>query len=384
MRKKTIRWISLLMACIFMFIGNTAIVKADDFNFEAKAAILVENSTGEIIYEKNAHDKLPIASITKIMTLLLIMEALEQGKISLEDGVRVSEHASSMGGSQVYLAVGEEFNVEDLVKSIAIASANDASVAMAELIYGTEEMFVKNMNKRAQELGMKNTHFKDCTGLTDEGHYSTAYDIAIMSRELLKHEDIHKWLSIWIDHIRDGEFELVNTNRLVKFYEGCDGIKTGTTSAAKSCVAATAKKNSMRLIAVILGAPNSSARFKEATALLDYGFANYSTVRVVEKGDMLKRIKVLNSTMDHIDIKAQDDINLLINKGEEDSITKEIILPETLTAPIDKDTEIGNVIIKKGDKEIKRIDIICPQKIERAKFRDFFKKILSRWSSHKH
>ncbi|MGI6112832.1 MAG: D-alanyl-D-alanine carboxypeptidase family protein [Mahellales bacterium] len=384
MSKKVIRWIALLMASVLIFVGNIATVKADDFNFQAKAAILMENSTGEIIYEKNAHEKLPIASITKIMTLLLIMEALEQGKISLEDRVRVSEYASSMGGSQIYLSVGEEFTVDDLVKSIAVASANDASVAMAELIYGTEEMFVKNMNKRAKELGMKNTYFKDCTGLTDEGHYSTAYDIAIMSRELLKYEKIHKWLSIWIDHIRDGEFELVNTNRLVKFYEGCDGIKTGTTSAAKSCVAATAKKNSMRLIAVILGAPNSNTRFKEATALLDYGFTNYSTINILEKNDLLKRIKVINSTMDCIDIKVEDNISLLINKGEDDSITKDIILPKTLEAPVDKGAKIGDIIIKKGDKEIKTIEIKCPQQIERARFKDFFRKILRRWSSHKY
>jgi D-alanyl-D-alanine carboxypeptidase len=295
---KSKRLVCLLLVAAYMLIfyqmaicsekNNVPLVENIPFEVNAKAAVLMAANTGQYIFEKNSHDKLPIASITKIMTMLLIMEALYQKKITLDDVVTVSEHASSMGGSQVYLAEGEEFTVHDLLKAVAIHSANDASVALAEHIAGSENVFVTLMNEKAKELAMNNTYFLDCSGLTDEGHYSTANDIAIMARELItKYPSIYEYTTIKRDTFRSGTFGLDNTNHLIGKYRGMTGLKTGVTGAAGYCLAATASRDGMDLISVVLGVESNDMRFSEAAKILDYGFSNYEIVNIDKKGVVL-------------------------------------------------------------------------------------------------
>ena len=264
----------LLCFFILLFFPLSILSQGLPFEIESPSALLMDYETGTILFEKNPHEKLPIASITKVMTTLLALEAIEDGRIGLDEEVTVSEYAASMGGSQVFLEGGEKLPVSAILKAVVVSSGNDASVAIAEKISGTEETFVSSMNERAKELGMKNTRFSDCTGLSDEGNYSTVYDISIMSRELLKHPIFFKWSTIWLDNLEEAKnnTELTNTNRLVRFYDGCDGIKTGSTSKAKYCLTATAKRGNLRLISIILAAPTSKTRFNEASKLMDYGF----------------------------------------------------------------------------------------------------------------
>ncbi len=321
-----------------------------------KSAILMEAESGAVLFEQNADEALPPASVTKVMTLLLVMEAIESGKISYTDTVRASANACSMGGSQIYLEEGEEMSVEDLVKSVVIASANDAAVALAEHIFGSEEAFVAEMNKKASELGMKNTIFENTNGLDDtvEKHLTSARDIAIMSRELIKYPKITEFSSIWMDSIRGGSFGLTNTNRLVRFYKGAIGLKTGSTAKAGFCITATAKRGGMTLIAVIMGAESRDIRNAAATKLLDYGFASYSVF--TKKGESFEGIPVkrgINQTVSG----ASCDFSCILSKGEAGRIKSEISLPEALEAPVKKGDVIGQVIYKSGDKEIGRSDI---------------------------
>lgn len=290
---------------------------------KAKSYILMDASTGQVLLENNSNERLPIASVTKIMSMLLVMEAIDSGKISLQDTVTASEYASGMGGSQAYIEPGEQYSVHDALKAVALHSSNDVTVSLAELVAGSEEAFVVLMNEKAAELGMKNTQFKDCTGLTDVDHYSSAYDIALMSRELItKHPKILEYTSIYMDSFRNGEFQLVNTNKLVRFYNNCDGLKTGFTNAAGFCLAATASRNNMRLISVVLGEPDSNTRFAETRKLLDYGFANYESVEINKKGELISDISVKKGTVSKAGAVIGNDVKVLLPRGQKTKIVR--------------------------------------------------------------
>ncbi|NLK27429.1 MAG: D-alanyl-D-alanine carboxypeptidase [Clostridiales bacterium] len=364
----------------------TAMVDAQ-MDLLTPSAVLMEGSTGTIIYEKNKDERLRPASITKIMTLLLIFEALEAGQIKLMDEVTVSEHAASMGGSQVYLEPYEVQNVETMIKCISIASANDASTAMAEFIAGSEEEFVARMNQKAKELGMNNTNFVNCCGLDVDNHYSSAYDIALMSRELItKYPEVSKYATIWMDTIihttRKGqsEFGLTNTNKLVRFYEGATGLKTGSTSLAKYCLSATARKNDMDLIAVIMAAPDTKTRFAEATKLLNYGFANYSVYRDDNSDIEITPVKVEKGVVDQVQGKAANEFSYLCTKGKSsENIRKELVLLEEVPAPIAKNDKIGEIVYYYENDKIGTVDILAIEAIEKAGFKDCFVKVLKRY-----
>ena len=322
------------LLCLALCMGVLP-VRAAGPEVNARAALLMEKSTGQVLYEANAHAPLELASVTKVMTLLLIMEALDAGTITKETMVPVSATAAGMGGSQVYMEEGEEFSVHDMLKAIAVASGNDACVAMAEYLAGSESAFVEKMNARAAELGMEDTVFCNCPGLPAEGHHSSAYDIALMSRELiLHHPDIRTYTTIWMDTLRDGDFQLANTNKLVRYYEGATGLKTGSTDAALYCLSATAEKEGMELIAVILGAPTSSDRFEGAKALLNYGFAAYALVPVAPS-EPLTPVPVTLGTAASVQPGLAQERQLLLPKGEAGKVTTTVDLPDTLDAPVE-------------------------------------------------
>ena len=332
-----------------------------------KSAVLMEASTGKILYEMNPAEAMPPASVTKIMTLLLVMEAIERGALSWEDTVRTSAHAASMGGSQIFLKEGEEMSVEDMVKSVVIASANDAACALAEFVSGSEEAFVKAMNDRAAELGMKNTSFENTNGLDDtaKNHVTSARDIALMSAELIKHETILKYSSIWMDTVRNGEFGLTNTNRLVRFYRGCTGLKTGSTSKAGFCISATAERDGMHLVCVIMGAETRDVRNAEAQKLLDWGFANYGVFE--HAPGVLEPMRVLGGVEDNVKI-AYEPFSLVVEKGRGGKIQYKTELPESISAPINKGDKVGEVIFTLDGKEIGRRDICATEGVERLGF----------------
>jgi len=350
--------------------GNT------DLGLNAKSAILMEESTGNILYESNPDERLPIASVTKVMTMLLIMEAVDSGKISLDDMVTVSENAMSYGGSTMFLETGEQLTVNDMLKGIAVASANDGCVAMAEHLAGSESAFVDMMNEKAKELGMENTHFMNTNGLDEDDHYSSARDVAIMSRELMKHETIFNYTSIWMDTLRGGKFQLANTNKLIRFYDGANGLKTGSTSKALCCLSAAAKRNDMQLIAVVLGAPTSAERFASAKSLLDYGFANYAVNTQITAGDEVQKIAVEKGVDKEVGVVAGDSCSTLVKKGQEDNITKEIKIDETITAPIEAGQKVGTMTISRDGEVIADIDLNASSAVEKKGIgliiKDFF------------
>lgn len=350
--------------------GNT------DLGLNAKSAILMEESTGNILYESNPDERLPIASVTKVMTMLLIMEAVDSGKISLDDMVTVSENAMSYGGSTMFLETGEQLTVNDMLKGIAVASANDGCVAMAEHLAGSESAFVDMMNEKAKKLGMENTHFMNTNGLDEDDHYSSSRDVAIMSRELMKHETIFNYTSIWMDTLRGGKFQLANTNKLIRFYDGANGLKTGSTSKALCCLSAAAKRNDMQLIAVVLGAPTSAERFASAKSLLDYGFANYAVNTQITAGDEVQKIAVEKGVDKEVGVVAGDSCSTLVKKGQEDNITKEIKIDETITAPIEAGQKIGTMTISRDGEVIADIDLNASSAVEKKGIgliiKDFF------------
>ena len=350
-------------------------IKEPQLEINAKSAVLIDANTGTVLYSLNKDTPLPPASVTKIMTLLLVFETIENGNLKYDDVLTVSEYAASMGGSQVFLEPGETMEVEELLKCVIIASANDAALTLAEHIAGSEEAFVDMMNKRAYELKMKNTHFENVTGLDDDvtDHLTTAYDIALMSRELIKHKKVSEYATIWMDTIRDGEFGLTNTNRLVRFYKGITGLKTGSTSKAGFCVSATAKRDGLELIAVIMGAESSNIRNACATKLLDYGFANYSIYQ--NTGADLGTIKVLGGTKDNVAIKF-DSYNSLENKGNENKITYETNINENIEAPVKKGDVVGEVKYILNGEIIGKSDIYCIENIDKISFWEFFIRIL--------
>jgi serine-type D-Ala-D-Ala carboxypeptidase (penicillin-binding protein 5/6) len=350
---------------------------------EAKSAILIERDTGKVLYEKNPHEKLPPASMTKIMTMLLIMEAIDEGKLSYDEKVRTSEYAASMGGSQIFLEPGEEMTVDELLRAIAIGSANDASVAMAERIAGSEEAFVEMMNEKAKELGLKETKFANTTGLPAEGHYSSAYDMAIMARELLKYEGITKYTSKYEDYLRentDKKFWLVNTNRLVKFYPGVDGLKTGFTSEAGYCLTATAKKNGMRVIAVVFGAPTPKSRNAQITKMLDYAFHHYQAHPVYKRNETVARVDVSKGKQKSVAAVTSEPVSVLTKKGQSvEQIEKVVKVNDGVKAPVRKGDELGVLILKQDGKEILRSPLVAKQTVAEASFWDLFKRVFGRF-----
>lgn len=358
-------------------IASTEIAPAGTvLDIKAKSAILLEPKTGEILYEMNSDEQLPPASITKIMSLVLIMEAIDRGDFTVEDVVSASEHAASMGGSQIWLEPNESMTVDDLLKATVIASANDATVALAEKVAGSEEGFVDLMNKKAQELGMLNTAFKNATGLDAEGHLSTAHDVALMSAELLRHPLIKKYSTVWMDSLRDGKSELVNTNKLVRFYEGTTGLKTGTTSDAGYCLAASAERGGMELVAVIMGGETSPARFEGAKKLLDYGFANYSFEDMEPDFEDGTEIKVQNGTESTVPLYADGNFGVLMKKSEKANVSQIINLPESVKAPVNKGDKIGEIEIYSGDNLIGTIDICAGEGVKKMSFGEALKRVI--------
>ena len=334
-------------------------------DIKAKSVILMEVMTGTVLYESNADEQTAPASITKIMALLLVMEAIDKGTLKLDTVVTASEHACSMGGSQIWLEPSEQMTVHELLKAAVIASANDAMVALGEAVAGSEEGFVALMNERAKELGMNNTHFINCTGLDADGHLTTAHDVAIASCFLIKHSLIKEYSTVWMDSLRNGESELVNTNKLVRFYEGCTGLKTGTTSKAGYCLSATADKNGMQLVAVVMDADSSTDRFEGAKKLLNYGYANYNFSVINADIDENTVISVKKGVKSVGKIKPQESLNILLPKRTVGDITQTVQLDEFVTAPAKAGTKVGTVKVMSGDSEIGVIDLVLAEDIER-------------------
>lgn len=349
-------------------------------SLKAKGAILIDGITGNILFEHNSRERMPMASIVKIMTMLLTMEAIESGRISYDDMIPASQHAISIGTTQLWLREGEEFSVRDMLKAVAIRSANDAAIMLAEKIAGSEEAFVAKMNQKAAELGMKDTKFLDCNGLTDDGQYSTAYDIAIMSRELLtKYPEIVEYTTKWHDTIRDGKTSLDNTNKLIRSYAGIVGLKTGYTDAAGYNLSAAAKRNNLLLISVVLGEPDSNTRFMEAAKLLDYGFANYELSEVNKKGEEVIRLEVKKGLNKSVAGIFGNDAKLLLPKGQKANIERKVRVVRELYAPVKKGQKIGEVIYLANGKEVGKADIVAGSNVEKTTFTRLFIKMLSMW-----
>lgn len=350
--------------------------EAEGLSLSCASALLMEKETGTVLYEQNSHEKLEPASVTKIMTLLLVMEALDDGRLTTEDLVTVSANAAGMGGSQVYLKEGEQMPVSVLLKCVTVVSGNDCAVALAEHLYGSEGAFVTEMNRRAQELGMADTHFVNCTGLPAQGHVTTAYDIALMSRELiLNHPDIREYTTIWMDSIRDGTFGLTNTNRLIRFYEGATGLKTGSTDSALYCMSATAERDGMELIAVIMKAPTSAQRFEDAKALLDYGFANYALANVYPETP-LAPVDVLLGTSAQVQPQLKEDCRLLVDKRLADQVTTRVTVAQDVEAPVDPGQTLGQLEVYVGEELQKTIPIVAAQGVDRLTVPGIFSRML--------
>lgn len=346
LRSSVRRSFSLFFAAVLtlfffaLFIPVPVHALSDD-DVKAPSAVLMDPVTRKVLYQKNPDEQRPIASVTKVMTLLLVMEAIDDGKISLTDTVTTSEHAASMGGSDIWLEPGETMSVDDLLKATVIMSANDAAVALAEHVAGSEDEFVSRMNQRAKELGMANTVFKNCNGLDEDGHLSTAKDVALMSSELIKHEKIFDYSLTWMDYLRDGKTQLVNTNKLIRSYSGITGLKTGTTSQAGSCIAATAKRNDLSLVSVVLGCETTADRFASASTLLDYGFANWTTT--IPEIPPLELVPVTNGMLPAVELEAQLPSSLIVPKGMEKQLKTTFTLPESLQAPVQQGQLVGSI-----------------------------------------
>ncbi len=376
------RLVSIILMILFLTSFSLNPIAIEELDIKGKSALLMDANTGEIIYELNKDEGLPPASIAKVMTMLLGLEAIEAGKISLADEVLISEYASSMGGTQVYLETGEIQPVEELFKAIAIRSANDAAVALGEYVAGSEELFVNMMNKRAKELGMNNTKFKNASGLPNKEHHVSAYDVALMSRELLKHDVVRDWLTTYIYDMKVGKKKdqiqtMVNTNKLIKQYQNITGVKTGSTNEAGHCLSASAKRGNLELIAVVMGANTSKERFDEAKKMLDYGFANYDSFIVGKKDDVIGYVTIEKGKVLNVDAVLENDSYVLLPKGQDSNIDKKIVLPEGAKAPLAKGEEIGNMIITLNGKEIHRIKLVAKDSVDRANFLDMLKRNLN-------
>lgn len=352
----------------------------NSLNLTCGSAILIEQSSGKVLYDHNSHEKLRPASVTKIMTILLIMEAIDSGKLNYTDQIPCSENASSMGGSQIWLDTKETLSVDEMLKAICVVSANDCTVAMTEYLAGSEENFVNQMNAKAKELGMNDTTFKNCHGIDEDGHVSSSYDIALMSRELLeKHPDITKYTTIYMDSLRDGKSELVNTNKLVRNYKGATGLKTGSTSLALYNLSASATRDDLSLIAVIMKAPTTKDRFAEATKLLDYGFANYNYKVLGKANDVVKDVSVSKGVSSSVSAVLEYDSGTLLPKGADTNIVQNINVPDTVSAPIKKGDKLGEVVYTLNDETISTIDVIANEDVDKIDFFNMTKHIFNRW-----
>lgn len=342
------------------------------------SALLMEKETGTVLLQQNAHQKLEPASVTKVMTLLLVMEAVDSGRLSLDESVPVSAHAAGMGGSQVYLKEGERLSVSDLIKCVAVVSGNDCAVALAERLSGSESAFVEQMNQKAQALGMEDTHFVNCTGLPAPGHLTSAYDIALMSRQLLLHHpDIRQYTTIWTDSIRNGAFGLTNTNRLIRFYDGATGLKTGFTASAQYCMSAAAQRNGMELIAVVMKAPTTAQRFQDASCLLDYGFANYALL-TPQPESPLAPIDVLLGQSKTVQPQLQRECRLLVEKAQADQITTRVDLARDVQAPVDPGQTLGEFQVYVGEQLRDTVPIVAAQGVERLSVPGLFSQLFRR------
>ena len=372
--------ISILLSAVLLLCVLPA-VRAEGLDVPAPSAILMDAATGTVLYEKNADEKLPPASVTKIMTLLLVMEALDSGRIGWDDMVTASEVAAAKGGSQVYLEVGEQMSMDEMLKSVVVSSANDCATALAEHVAGSEAAFVEKMNARAAELGMENTHFVNCTGLDDgenaSEHLTTARDIAIMSRELLTHEEIKKYTTIWMDTVRNGQFGLSNTNKLVRFYEGTTGLKTGYTSTAGHCLSASAERDGMELIAVVLHCESSTDRFRSAKALLDYGFANYALADT-QPEEPLQPVRVILGEESTLTPVLRQTAPILVEKGELAGITKTVTLCQEVEAPVEAGQQLGTLTLSTSTRTLAEIPIIAPQSVEKLTLWELAARLLKR------
>ena len=378
--KKLVSFIMAILIAIMPM--NLSFANEDNapLSISSKSAILMDVGSGQILYEKNAHDKLPPASVTKVMTMLLICEALDSGKITLDDSVQISENAASMGGSQIFLEAGEVQKVDTLLKGIAVASANDGCVAMAEYIGGSVESFVDMMNAKAKESNMKDTNFVNTNGLPVDNHYTSAHDIAIMSRELLKHDVISKYLTTWMDQVVVGKKQitvgLANTNKLIKHYQGATGVKTGFTQQAKYCLSASAKRGDTHLVAVTLGAETSPERFKDATSLLNFGFANYESVKLCSKNDNIATLTLDKADEQKINLVAKEDLSVLIKKGGNKDFTRKIKVNENPTIPIKKGTNLGYVEIYQGKTLVGKVDLVNTKDIQKASYLKMLQRVI--------
>ncbi len=370
----------MICLAILLVIGCLPVTAgAVDLEVKAKSAVLMDAATGTVLYEYNSHEALPPASVTKVMTMLLVMEAIDSGRIGWDDSVIASDSAAAKGGSQIYLKVGESMTVTTLLKSVAVASANDAACALAEHIAGSEGAFVEKMNARAAELGMKNTHFVNCTGLDDDDsakeHRTSAYDIALMSRELLtKHPDIKKFTTIWMDTIRDGSFGLANTNKLVRFYQGATGLKTGYTSQAGFCLSASAEREGMELIAVVLGGETSADRFAACKRMLDHGFATYALIAPELNEQVAVPVKLGKEKA--VSAVPSGEHALLIDKGQKNSVTTEIELIDEVNAPVSQGQRLGTMTVKSGQQILAEIPLVAANSVERLSWGDLFLQML--------
>lgn len=369
MNLKRLTAILLCMLLMLLPCVNAAALEEDDIS--APSAILMDANSGKILFEKNSHELRPCASITKVMTLLLVMEALDTGKIHMDDVVTTSAHAASMGGSDIWLEEGEQMTVDEMIKATVVASANDAAVALAEFVSGTEDDFVRSMNERAKELGMNDTTFLNCNGLDEEGHLTSAYDVAVMSRELIRHEEIFNYTGIWLDYLRDGKTQIVNTNKLLRTYDGITGLKTGTTGDAGSCITATAIRGGLSLIGVVLGADTGTARFKDAATLLDHGFANFETaeLRLTQE---LNPVPVEGGMEDEVAVVCDGVGYATLPKGQLDHMESRLELAESIPAPVEKGDRVGRLIFSMDGEELASFDILTDSGVEKKTFGSVF------------
>lgn len=372
--KKLLRTLSLTLVLMLAFplIPTITASALSVDSITAPSAILIDSESGQVLFEKESHSRRPCASITKVMTLLLVFEAIDNGKISLTDEVSASAHAASMGGSDIWLEEGEVMSVDDLIKATTVASANDAAVALAEYVSGSEESFVAEMNKRAKELKMNDTTFKNCNGLDEEGHITSAYDVAIMSRELVKHKEIFNYCTIWMDTLRNGATQIVNTNKLLKTYNGITGLKTGTTDDAGCCISATAERDNLKPIAVVLGAATGKDRFNDAATLLDYAFAGYTGIAPVMPKDFISTVEVHNGMKKEVPVEVKLDGSFLVEKGKAGDIESKVKIDEEISAPIKKGDALGCVEYYLGDDLLGKFDITSAEDVNEISFGEVF------------
>ena len=377
--------ISIFLFVIFMF---TSVFAYGDVNITSKSALLMDYSTGKIIFSQNENERFAPASLTKIMTLLITMESIDNSRINLEDKVYVSKNAASIKGSTAFLDDGESQTVENLIKAVAVRSANDASVALAEYILGSEEAFVKYMNERASQLGMNNTNFTNASGWPDANLYSTAFDVGIMSRELMKHDKVYKYLSIYMEDLAVGRSkssiqQMVNTNRLIKDYEGANGIKTGSTSEAGYCVSGSAIRDELHLIAVIMGGQDSKVRFDEAKSLLDYGFANFESLRIGKSGDLIATLPIEKGSADFVEIVLERESLVLLPKGKKANMEKSYNHPESIKAPVKSGEVVGEMIVTIDGTEVDRVNLVSNMEIKRGNYISILKKTMKNFITGK-